>query len=751
MTRLLLLASLIHCLGCETDPVALDGLIPPSDEALPPPAPRCDAPPALSAIPSACTGPVAGAPDRLDEALAAAALDRCALERPGAAAALLPPEAVADGARQGWIDEVIARPLGLPPVARETVRWLDEAAASDRPVARAIQAAAARMGVPFAVCPEGAVVASSSAPLLDALRALAAARGGSLDESALFEDSADVPLELQEALAPILAAAGNAAAVYERALVGRNRSELESLRSAAWLALPGHAPDLREEPLASWTTGGAFPAAEVYAAAAKLAATIEDASLERFAGLEGVRFDGDSGLGRVVIRDAAAQTHDETDRSLAIPVLLLLDLGGDDTYLVAAGGAGELGLPVSIAIDLGGDDRYGYEERPDPHDGERLPSDEAGRWGGTADGDGPVSLSRTSRQGSARLGIGLLFDLGGGRDEYRSLRMSQGFALFGVGVLYDDGGDDRYACEAGCQGAGLFGIGLLLDADGNDRYRTFNSAQGFGFAGGAGVLYDRAGDDEYFADPGDPAQGGDPLYLVDQLPGAGNRSMAQGMGFGRRADTTRDGVYLSGGVGVLRDAAGDDDYICSVWCQAAGYWFGAGILDDEAGDDDYDALYYDQGAAAHFGAGMFRDGLGEDRYQQRLVPAGTAIGVGHDVSVGVHADLGGGDVYRAPPLSLGAGNDNGVGLFVNLGGADAYEVAGEPSLGAGRTPGVREPAGARAGIATVGVFIDVDGADGYLVGGMPLAHDGTLWTDAAAGLGAAHGVGLDHDGGTVGI
>ncbi|MBI5502050.1 MAG: hypothetical protein HY907_17540 [Deltaproteobacteria bacterium] len=749
MTRHILFVCLISAAGCETGPAVLGGPVLPGDEPAPPPAPRCDAPPAFPAIPSACGGTATDSPDRLDEALAAAALDRCGLERPGAAAALLPPEAATDGARQEWIGDVVARPLGLPAAARETVDRLDEAAASDRPVARALQAAAARMGLPFAVCPEAAAT-SSAAPLVDALRDVAAARGGWLDERALAADAADVPLDLQAALAPILAAAGEAAAVFDRAVAGRSRSELESMRSAAWLALPGRAPDLREEPLASWTTGRAFPAAEVYAAAAKLAATIEDADLQRFAGREGVRFDADSGIGRVVIRDGASQVHDETDRSLAAPVLLLLDLGGDDTYLVAAGGAGERGLPVSIAIDLGGDDRYGYEERPDPHDGERLPSDEAGRWGGTADGDGPVSLSRTARQGAARLGIGQLFDLGGGRDEYRSLRMSQGFAVFGAGVLYDDGGDDRYACEAGCQGAGLFGIGLLLDAGGNDSYRTVNSAQGFGFAGGAGVLYDREGDDEYHADPGDPAQGGDPLYRADQLPGAGNRSMAQGMGFGRRADTTRDGVYLSGGVGVLRDAAGDDDYICSVWCQGTGYWFGAGILDDGQGDDDYDALYYGQGAGAHFGAGMFRDGLGDDRYEQRLVPAATGIGVGHDVSVGVHADLGGGDVYRAPPLSLGAGNDNGVGLFVNLGGSDAYEVAGEPALGAGRTPGVPDPAGARAGLATVGVFLDIDGTDGYLVGGVPLARDGALWTDAA-GAGAAHGVGLDHDGGTVGL
>ena len=254
----------------------------------------------------------------------------------------------------------------------------------------------------------------------------------------------------------------------------------------------------------------------------------------------------------------------------------------------------------------------------------------------------------------------------------------------------------------------------------------------------------------YFADPGDPAQGGDPLYLVDQLPGAGNRSMAQGMGFGRRADLTRDGVYLSGGVGVLRDAAGNDDYVCSVWCQGAGYWFGAGILDDEDGDDDYDTLSYGQGAGAHFGAGMFRDGAGDDRYQQRLVPAGTAIGVGHDVSVGVHADLGGGDVYRAPSLSLGAGNDNGVGLFVNLGGSDAYEVAVGPSLGAGRVPGVTDPAGTRGRLLTVGVFIDADGDDGYLVGGVPSARDGATWTDpGAGGPVVGHGVGLDQPGGTV--
>ena len=208
----------------------------------------------------------------------------------------------------------------------------------------------------------------------------------------------------------------------------------------------------------------------------------------------------------------------------------------------------------------------------------------------------------------------MLFDLGQDADDYRSLRLSQGFGAAGVGVLFDAGGDDRYEAESASQGAGYFGVGLLLDAGGNDVYRVYSQAQGFGAPRGVGLLYDRAGNDQFLSDNGDPADGGDPLYWTIQIPGKANNSFTQGAAWGVRDNDNP----MSGGLGVLRDRDGDDVYVSSVQAQASGYWFGTGILADAAGNDRYDGRYYVQSAGAHFGLSLFVDDQGDDRDHQQL-------------------------------------------------------------------------------------------------------------------------------------
>jgi hypothetical protein len=393
---------------------------------------------------------------------------------------------------------------------------------------------------------------------------------------------------------------------------------------------------------------------------------------------------------------------------------------------------------VSVMIDLAGNDRYGYVEVPHPEDGDRLRSDADGRSPG--DGfNGPYSRSTRGRQGSATLGIALHYELGSGGDEYRSLRMSQGFGALGVGVLYDDGGDDTYLAEAAAQGSGIFGIGLLLDGGGRDERRAYNTAQGFGYARSVGALVDRGADaDVYYAEPDDV------LYYSPQLPGTGNTSLAQGAGFGRRDDAGGD--YMSGGIGLLSDGGGDDQYTVSVFGQGTGYWFGTGILADAAGNDAYDGKWYVQGSAAHFALCLFLEDGGDDRYNQVIVPAATSIGVGHDFSVGIHVDGGGRDVYRAPGLSLGAGNANGVGMLINVGGDDEYHAAGEPTLGVANLSGEIPAGSARETRPTFGLFLDVGGVDVYDAPGSTVVRgDGAQWTNnrRAPPLATEHSAGLD--------
>jgi hypothetical protein len=210
---------------------------------------------------------------------------------------------------------------------------------------------------------------------------------------------------------------------------------------------------------------------------------------------------------------------------------------------------------------------------------------------------------------------------------------------------------------------------------------------------------------------------------------------------------------MSGGLGILRDRAGDDAYQASVFAQATGYWFGTGILADAAGQDRYDGLWYVQGAAAHFALCLFLDDAGDDLYDQTLTPAATSIGVGDDFSVAWHIDSGGSDVYRAPALSLGAGNANGLGALVNIGGDDQYHAAGEPTLGVGNLSSAVDGDPSRRAVPTVGIFVDVGGRDTYDVPSSPIARgDDTAWTDVGeppdAGITSEHGAGVDRaDGG----
>jgi hypothetical protein len=270
----------------------------------------------------------------------------------------------------------------------------------------------------------------------------------------------------------------------------------------------------------------------------------------------------------------------------------------------------------------------------------------------------------------------------------------------------------------------LWGIGVLVDRSGADEFRTFQMAQGFGYVQGVGLIADGAGDDVYFADPGDPAIGGDPLYPSAQLPGTGNTSFVQGAGFGRR-DTR---FAMGGGHGVLYDRDGNDRYTASVFGQATGYWLGFGMLIDAGGSDTYNGLWYVQGSTAHFALSFFYERAGNDKYNEGFPVRATSIGVGHDFSGSLQVDEAGDDRYFAPGLSLGCGNSQGIGGLINIGGNDLYQSSGTATLGCasfGHDPPFDTVRDVRP---TVGLFVDSDGTDVYTVpAGGPAAADGATW------------------------
>ncbi|MBI3989698.1 MAG: HEAT repeat domain-containing protein [candidate division NC10 bacterium] len=368
--------------------------------------------------------------------------------------------------------------------------------------------------------------------------------------------------------------------------------------------------------------------------------------------------------GRVLVGGIERNTYRD-------PALLILDLGGDDVYQNRAGGT-EAGQQVAVVVDLAGDDLYMTE--------------------------------KTGAQGAGLLGIGLLVDLAGD-DEYRAGDFAQGASLFGVGIHWDREGRDSFRAKQFAQGAGAFGVGILLDEAGTDAYTVQAFAQGFGLTGGAGLLLDRQGDDQYVS------LGGPPDYRQE----GHHQSFAQGFGLGLRP-------LASGGVGILVDQEGADRYLADYFGQGGGYWYGLGALLDENGDDRYEATRYSQGAGIHLAVGLLIDRAGADLYRAW----GVAQGVGHDLAFGWLRDLAGDDLYESHWLSQGAGSANGFGLLMDERGEDRY-LGGEATVqGFGRIEREHE---------AIGILLDATGRDRYTGPG----QDGSVWRQGEIGLGADDG------------
>lgn len=633
-----------------------------------------------------------------------------------------------DPFRLSWFPGVRARPARAGCFEGNVAGGLDQAMRGKHPVASMIRQAAVLLDR----------ASESTQPLErtsfdEALTKLCASTACDAPTGALPDD-------LRYAMAPLLnAIAGgiDARRAMDAELLARDAEFWR--RSGGNLNLgPGQAPDPLADEDRAYLLGENGRRA-LYYAAAKVAFAAEHAVWSPFAGRTGIRWDMKTAAGWIRVRDGAADTYEDDGEDL----LLLIDLGGDDEYLAPVAANRTAANAVSVAIDLGGNDHYGYVPKANQYDlPELLPTDSGGR---TQD---HVSASQVSRQGGARNGIALLFDLGEGDDVYESLRGSQGYAHLGVGALYDGGGNDVYRAENASQGAAQFGIGILVDAGtGNDARESFSRSQGFGYVGGAGFLVDGGGNDVYLCNNGDPAYGGLPLYESPQLPDSGNTSLCQGAGFGLRADARN--LFLSGGIGVLRDRAGDDSYEASVFAQGSGYWQGTGLLSDGDGSDTYDAFWYVQGAAAHFAAGVLADGgAGADVYAGRLPTKNMSHGAGHDFSTGVLIDDGGDDEYHLGTLSAGASNCNGMGLFVDNGGDDRYLARSDYGSGMGNVSG--ECIDTRPEPVSIGVMIDAAGRDTYEYpeSSFTVPTDGGTWGHARNGLPSEHGAGIDSTGET---
>jgi hypothetical protein len=292
----------------------------------------------------------------------------------------------------------------------------------------------------------------------------------------------------------------------------------------------------------------------------------------------------------------------------------------------------------------------------------------------------------------------------------------------------------------------------VLTGDNHATYEGLFLVQGAGGPRGAGVLVDRSGDDTYLAHPGDA----DNIFVTAPVfDETGNWSAAQGAGIGLPSDTPANGGDLSGGLGMLVDFAGTDDYSAGVMAGGAGYWHGIGILVEGNGGDHFETHGAAQGTGLDFGVGVLAEQAGDDVYNSDAGDEARVLGSGYNFGVGLVIEESGGDEYHSADNSLGTGDLNGTGVVIENGGNDIYTVTGTNNLGkaALTAPGYEPEDNPRRAARTIGLFVDAAGSDTYTgrADNASIAN-GSVWTQQAGGAGGDSliewGIGADTEGGT---
>ncbi|MEA1972896.1 MAG: hypothetical protein U9N34_06350, partial [Candidatus Cloacimonadota bacterium] len=182
---------------------------------------------------------------------------------------------------------------------------------------------------------------------------------------------------------------------------------------------------------------------------------------------------------------------------------------------------------------------------------------------------------------STFFGCGISYDFAGNDYYYGDDFMFS--ANFGINIHKDFDGKDQYIAKKHSLAAATFGISIIEDKSGNDYYSVTEYGQGFAGPFSVGAIIDFDGNDNYFA-------GGE--FLHKPLAPFDHRSLSQGCSFGIRPD-------IAGGIGIIFDEKGNDNFNGGVFSQAVGYWYGLGIIINLEGNDSYHSVYYPQGSGIH--------------------------------------------------------------------------------------------------------------------------------------------------------
>lgn len=315
-------------------------------------------------------------------------------------------------------------------------------------------------------------------------------------------------------------------------------------------------------------------------------------------------------------------------------VCAIIDLAGNDTYLE---GVVNLERPVLAILDIHGNDTYRGQ----------LPG----------------------IQGSCLLGISILVDAQGD-DTYTAKNHAQGSAMGGACALVDYDGNDKYDGVRRVQGTAVCGLGILLDRRGKDSYHAAMWSQGTGQTLGCGLLEDCSGDDTYYT-------GG--MYYDSYPETPGYEGWGQGLGTGIRG-------VAAGGIGVLLEGGGDDNYEFDYIAHGGGYWMGLGFFRDFDGNDTHQGSTsvmwdgsprreskfqrFSSGFGCHYAAGFFFEDAGNDNYWASIMSQGFAW----DCGVSFLFDFGGDDIINGTGGgNQGQGAQASLGVLVNFSGNDTYK------------------------------------------------------------------------------
>ena len=324
----------------------------------------------------------------------------------------------------------------------------------------------------------------------------------------------------------------------------------------------------------------------------------------------------------------------------------VIDLGGNDTYRE---GTCTPNRPVLVIIDLDGDDQY--------------------------------IATKPGVQGGSLLGISLLIDCAG-NDTYKAVDVAQGSSIGGAGILIDKGGHDTYRALRRAQGTAFCGIGILIDQGGNDRYHAAMWSQGFGHTAGFGVLEDVDGRDYYYLGgmyedsyPEHPGYEGWGQGLGSGFRGGSGSACG---GIGMLLDGGGDDIYEFDyiahgggywlGVGMMRDFGGNDQHIAATRQDYHGNQRPEGGGTRSGIQPRWQR--FSSGFGCHYALGFCFDDAGDDYYEGTIM----GMGMGWDLSVGYQCDFGGNDRYLARGgLMQGTGAQASLGVLLNYFGNDTYQ------------------------------------------------------------------------------